>query len=94
MTPEPENTGHGHTSVQVAAVAPDGPETLIGYHDAVAERTHAYLDSVTPTELDRIIDRRWDPPVTVGVRLISVLSDNIQHAGQARYLRGIIERVS
>ena len=93
MRPDPENTGHGHTSDEVAAIRPADAVNLIGYHDAVAMRTHTYLDTVTPDELDRIVDRRWDPPVSVGVRLVSVISDNIQHAGQARYLRGIIDRL-
>jgi hypothetical protein len=48
---------------------------------------------VDDAELDRIIDQSYDPPVTVGVRLVSVISDNIQHAGQARYLRGIVDRL-
>ena len=55
-------------------------------------RSLAYLSTVDPQELDRIIDTSYDPPVSVGVRLISVLSDNLQHAGQARYLRGLIDR--
>ncbi len=93
MTPDPEDTGHGHTSAQVAAVTPASPDDLVAYHEAVAVRTQDYLTTVTPDELDRIIDRRWDPPVSVGVRLVSVISDNIQHAGQARYLRGIIDRL-
>jgi hypothetical protein len=59
----------------------------------VTERTLAYLSSIDAAELDRIIDRSYDPPVSVGVRLVSVLSDNLQHAGQARYLRGILERL-
>jgi hypothetical protein len=29
----------------------------------------------------------------VGVRLVSVISDNSQHAGQARYLNGMIGRL-
>jgi len=48
------------------------------------------LEGVTGTELDRIVDRRWDPPVTVGVRLVSVADDCLQHAGQAAYARGLL----
>ena len=33
---------------------------------------------------------RWDPPVTLGVRLVSVVSDDLQHAGQAAYVRGLV----
>ncbi len=92
MAADASDTGYGHSSDQVAAVRPSGPEALLGYHDAVSDRTQAYVRTVDAAELDRIIDRSYDPPVSVGVRLVSVISDNLQHAGQARYLRGIIER--
>lgn len=84
--------GFGHTSEQVAAVRPDGPDLLLGYHDAVADRTGETLAALDGDGLERIIDRSFDPPVSVGVRLVSVVSDNLQHAGQAAYVRGIVER--
>ena len=31
----------------------------------------------------------YQPVPTVGVRLVSILSDNLQHAGQTAYLRGL-----
>ena len=92
MAADPADTGYGHTSAALAAVRPGGPESLIGYHETVAARTVEYLAGVDGAELGRIIDRSYEPPVTVGVRLVSVISDNLQHAGQARYLRGIVER--
>lgn len=88
-----EQTGFGHTPEQVAAVAPDDPELLQAYHQAVHDRTLAYLQTIDADELDRIIDESYDPPVAVGVRLVSVISDNLQHAGQARYVKGITERL-
>lgn len=84
--------GYGHTSDQVAAVRPDGPEILVDYLRAVTGRTLEYVRGVDAAELDRIVDRNWDPPVTAGVRLVSVIDDCIQHAGQARYVRGMLER--
>ncbi len=92
MTSDLLDTGYGHTSEQVAAVKPQGFELLAGYHTAVSNRTIEYLAAVDADELDRIIDRSYDPPVSVGVRLVSVISDNLQHAGQALYVRGILER--
>jgi hypothetical protein len=86
------DVGYGHTSDQVAAVRPSGPEILIEYLRAVTERTLEYLSGVDAAELDRIVDSNWDPPVTAGVRLVSVIDDSIQHAGQALYVRGMIER--
>ena len=92
MEADPDNTGYGHGPDEVAAIPPD-PALLLAYHEAVAGRSADYLTTVDESELDRIIDRSYDPPVSVGVRLVSVISDNIQHAGQARYLRGIVDRL-
>jgi hypothetical protein len=92
LAPDERDLGYGHTSAQVAAVAVDSADVLLAYFDAVHGRTGEYLSTVDGTELDRICDTRWDPPVSVGVRLVSVLNDCFQHAGQARYLRGMYER--
>jgi uncharacterized damage-inducible protein DinB len=85
------DTGYGHSSSQVAAVQVKSAEVLTAYYDAVHERTIRYVTTLTDADLPRIVDESWDPPVTLGVRLISVISDDLQHAGQAMYLRGIIE---
>jgi hypothetical protein len=91
MQPDPNNDGRGHGPAEVAGIAPCSPDRLIAHHNAVSDRTIAYLDTLDAAELDRIIDYSYDPLVSVGVRLVSVVSDNIQHDGQARYLRGIID---
>ena len=92
MEPDSHNTGYGHGPDEVAAIPADAG-LLLAYHEAIAARSLAYLATVDDAEGNRIIDRSYDPPVTVGVRLVSVVSDNLQHAGQARYLRGIIDRI-
>lgn len=89
---DPGDTGFAHTAEQVGLVQPDNPGPLLAYHDAVIERTLADLTTIDGGELDRVIDATHDPPTTVGVRLVSVLSDNLQHAGQARYVRGMLDR--
>lgn len=94
LDPDPENTGYDHTSDQVGAVRPDSPELLQDYHEAVHGRTLDYLAAMTLSEPDRIIDTSWDPPVSVGVRLVSVIGDDLQHVGQAAYVRGVLERRS
>ena len=88
MKPDPDDTGYGHTAAQVQAVRPDGPEALIGYFEAVSARTVEWLATLTEQDLDRVVDERWDPPVTLGVRLVSILDDDTQHAGQAAYVPG------
>jgi hypothetical protein len=92
LAPDPEDTGYDHTIEQVGTVRAEGPEALVEYYDAVHERTLGLLRDVTGADLDRVVDERWDPPVTLGVRLISVLDDDIQHAGQAAYVRGLLGR--
>lgn len=84
-------TGYGQDSVDVGAVRADA-DLLLGYYDAVHDRTMRYLDGLSETELDRVVDRNWDPPVTLGVRLVSVADDDLQHAGQAAFVRGLVER--
>jgi hypothetical protein len=92
LEPDPDNHGYGHSPEQVAAVRPESVETLLGYFDAAHERTVEFLAGVSAGDLDRIVDERWNPPVTLGVRLVSIADDAIQHAGQAAYVRGILDR--
>lgn len=84
--------GYGHSSADVAAVRVESGELLTGYHDAVYEQSVRYLETITDGDLGRVVDRSWDPPVTLGVRLVSVVSDDLQHAGQAAFVRGLVER--
>jgi hypothetical protein len=90
LEPDPANTGFGHSIDEVRAVRPESPEALLEYLDAVDGRTRAMLAKLTPDDLARVVDRRWDPPVTMGVRLVSVADDCLQHAGQAAYVRGLL----
>lgn len=89
---DPDDIGYGHTPDQVAAVRPESTDALAGYHRAVAERTRAFLAEVTSDALDEVVDRRWDPPVTLAVRLVSIADDDIQHAGQAAFVKGLLTR--
>lgn len=88
---DPAEHGYGHTSEQVASVVASG-DLLRGYHDAVHAQSVEYLRGLADDELPRIVDRRWDPPVTLAVRLVSVADDCAQHVGQASFVRGLIDR--
>jgi hypothetical protein len=92
LASDDDSIGYGHTREQVAAVRPETAAVLVAYLHAVTEQTIAHLHEVDPEELDRVIDRSWDPPVTAGVRLLSVVGDCLQHVGQAAYVRGLHER--
>jgi len=92
LDPDPSNTGYGHSAEAITTVRPDRPDALLDYLDAVDARTRELLAGVSFADLDRIVDRRWDPPVTLGVRLVSVADDDLQHLGQAAYVRGLLDR--
>jgi len=83
-----DDTGYGDSAADVATVRAPA-QLLAGYYHAVHQLTLDYLDGVTAAELARVVDKHWDPPVTAGVRLVSILDDCAQHLGQAAYLRGI-----
>ena len=82
-------TGYGQAADEVGRVRASAA-LLTGYHDAVNEQTVRFVESLGAGDLERIVDESWDPPVTLGVRLVSVVSDDLQHAGQAAYARGLI----
>jgi uncharacterized damage-inducible protein DinB len=88
---DPADHGYGHSPDQVQTVKATG-ELLRGYHDAVHARTAEYVAGLTDADYDRVVDTTWDPPVTLGVRLVSVISDSLQHAGQAAYVKGLLTR--
>jgi uncharacterized damage-inducible protein DinB len=84
------DTGYGHGTSAVAAVQGVSAKDLLGYHDAAYEQTIGYVRDLTDGDLDRVVDERWDPPVTLAVRLVSIVSDDLQHVGQAAFVRGLI----
>ncbi len=80
--------GFGHSPEDVAAFKSPDARTFLEYHRAVLDRTRNYIRSLTAADLDRELDEPWyQPPPTVGVRLISVLADN----RQAAYVRGFLQ---
>ncbi|MFD8328476.1 mycothiol transferase [Streptomyces lydicus] len=87
-----DDTGYGHSPEEVAAVRDLSAELLTDYHQAVHDATVQYLAGVEDKDYKRVVDRAWSPPVTLGVRLVSVISDDLQHVGQAAYVRGLLGR--
>ncbi|WP_369638914.1 DUF664 domain-containing protein [Nocardia sp. JMUB6875] len=85
-------TGYGQSPADVAALAAVPADLLLGYYDAVHAQTLTYVSTLTDPDLPRVVDTRWNPPVTLGVRLISVIDDDIQHSGQAAFIRGVLLR--
>jgi hypothetical protein len=89
---DPGVTGYGQPPEEAGALPIRSAELLTAYHDAVSRRTSAYLATITEADLDRIVDDSYRPPVTLGTRLVSVLADDLQHAGQLSYLAGLLDR--
>ncbi|MEV0371241.1 DUF664 domain-containing protein [Streptomyces sp. NPDC050636] len=85
-----DDTGYGHSAEDVAAVRDLSAQLLTGYHEAVHDHTVQYLAGVQDADLEGIVDRAWTPPITLGVRLVSVIADDLQHAGQAAFVRGVL----
>jgi hypothetical protein len=83
------DTGYGHSPDQVASVVV-AADLLVGYHEAVCAQTLRLVSAVEPSQLDVVVDDRWDPAVTLGVRLVSVIADDLQHIGQAAFARGLL----
>ncbi|CAN5749562.1 DUF664 domain-containing protein [soil metagenome] len=88
---DPSATGYGQNAHEVGQVQA-GIDDLVGYYDAVHEMVIEYVGGVDEQELDRIVDERWTPPVSAGVRLVSCIEDGLQHVGQASYVLGLAER--
>jgi hypothetical protein len=84
-------TGFRQSTSEVAAVRVEA-DLLAGYYDAVHAGTIDYLHTLSEADFAKIVDTSWDPPVTLAVRLVSILADDLQHAGQASYVRGLAMR--
>ena len=82
------DTGYGHGPAEVVKVQAPA-DLLAGYYHAVHSLTLEFVAGVTAEDLERIVDRNWDPPVTASARIVSIIDDCAQHLGQAAYLRGI-----
>lgn len=87
-------TAHGFrmTSTEVGLFNTRDARLLSGYAAAVWKQTESILDTLTEDDVDQVIDRRYTPPVTIGIRLSSLLVETSQHVGQAGYVRGLRER--
>ena len=84
--------GYGQSSEEVGQVRVESADLLTGYFDAAHRQTIDYVRQLSDSDLDRIVDTAWDPPVTLAVRLVSVIGDDLQHVGQAAFVRGVVTR--
>src|SRR5699024_1208248 len=82
--------GFGHSDNEARAIETDDAEALLQYLEESSESLIHYINSLSEDELDHVIDSDWDPPVTRGVRLVSIIDDAAQHMGQAAYAVGAL----
>jgi hypothetical protein len=84
-------SGFGQSADDVASVRV-GADLLGEYYEAVHARTIDYLHGLSDQDFTAVVDTSWNPPVTLAARLVSIVSDDLQHAGQAAYVRGMAKR--
>ncbi|MGP5482662.1 mycothiol transferase [Brachybacterium alimentarium] len=84
-----DGVGYGHSAEEARRILVDDSELLLGYLGAALDAVDTYLDGITAAQLDDVIDEDWDPPVTRGARLVSIIDDAIQHLAQAAYALGM-----
>ena len=87
----PEAHGYGQSAEEAGQVRASA-DLLAGYYADVEPVLTGYLGSLDPAALDDVVDDSYDPPVTLGVRLVSIVDDMVQHIAQAAYLRGMLDR--
>ena len=85
-----DGVGLGHTPGEAREITSDQGDALVDYVAAATEALLAYISTLSDADLDEVIDENWDPPVTRGVRLISIIDDAAQHVGQAAYVVGAL----
>lgn len=89
-----DSVGLGHTPEQAAEVRVDDQQLLIDYLEATLSALGRCVGELTEEDLGEVIDDNWTPPVTRGVRLISIIDDAIAHVGQAAYAAGALTQQS
>lgn len=87
----PREIGFGDTAEKVAALKVADPDLLQDYYRTVTGALTDYVAGLSPADLDQVVDTHWDPPVTRGARLISIIDDAVTHVGQAAYARGLVQ---
>ena len=86
---DPFDTGYGHSSEEVDAATCADRQLLVGYARATFQACRELLIRLDDEEWEQVIDCSYRPPVTVRVRVVSVIGDCWQHIGQASYAVGL-----
>ncbi|MDO4887658.1 MAG: DUF664 domain-containing protein [Actinomycetaceae bacterium] len=79
-----------HSPSEAAKVTVDDLALLREYLDDAYALAVGFLRGLDESRLGEIVDDSWDPPVTLGARLVSIVDDAAQHSGQAIYTRRLL----
>lgn len=85
-----DGVGYGQTSDEARRIVVTDPHVLVDYVIAAGEALSVYLSALDPETLADVVDEGWNPPVTRATRLVSIVDDAVQHAGQVGYALGIL----
>ncbi len=90
--PDPTDSGTGHSPEQVAEFKSPDVKTLLNYYQSVLEMSKLHITSLSSSDLNRKIDDPWAQYFpTVASRLVVALEETLLHAGQACYIRGLLQ---
>lgn len=89
LGPASDTIGYGHTAEEARAITTDDADLLLAYLRESTDALVAYVQTLNDADLDDVIDESWDPPVTRGVRIASIIDDAAQHIGPAAYVLGM-----
>ena len=83
----------GHSAAEAAAFRAPDSHLLLDYHHAVVERIRHYvLHTLSEEDLERKVDSpTLRQTATVQRPLVGIISEGLQHVGQAAYGRGLLK---
>ncbi len=82
------DNGFGHTTEQVNNFPGVDLEQFLQYRAAVRASTLAYLDTLSPDDMETV-PRERRPEMSLGAMFRQIIGEMYQHVGHIAYLRGL-----
>ena len=82
------DNGFGHTADQVNDFPSLDLDEFLRYRASVRQATLAYLDTLTPEDMERV-PRERRPEMSLGAMFRQIIGEMYQHVGHIAYLRGL-----
>jgi hypothetical protein len=91
---DPQDFGNGMKPEDLAKFKSPDAKTLLAYHKTVLEKSQEFFPTLKKADLDEVLENTpFKPPPTAGMMLLIILGDGLQHAGQAAYVRGMLQGI-